>query len=106
MLSIVVHAGNSWLLVSSRCMPLTAVVSKKPSACTSVTLFPPHTTAPSCRSIPENRSTAGRLAEEILGSRTLGVRQVERMLPVGTVLTAVGELSTAVEHPSAFKVMI
>lgn len=30
--------------------------------------------------------------------------QVERMLPVGTVLTAVGELNTAVDHPSAFQV--
>ncbi|KAL4422883.1 hypothetical protein ABPG75_009080 [Micractinium tetrahymenae] len=49
------------------------------------------------------RHFTGRLAEEVLGARVLGVRQVERCLPVGTMLTAVGELNVAVEHPSAFK---
>ncbi len=44
------------------------------------------------------------LAEQVAGARPLGVRQVERCLPVGAMLTAVGELNAAVEHPSAFKV--
>ena len=44
------------------------------------------------------------MAEEQLGDRTVGVRKTEEILPVGTVLTAVGELYSAVGHPDAFKV--
>ncbi|PRW33003.1 tryptophan synthase beta chain 1 isoform A [Chlorella sorokiniana] len=53
--------------------------------------------------IPDNSPQLVRIADGLIGSRSIGVRQAERMLPVGTVLTAVGELSTAVEHPSDFK---
>lgn len=57
------------------------------------------------RSIPAaQRHFTVVLAEQVTGARPLGVRQVERCLPVGTMLTAVGELNAAVEHPSAFKV--
>ena len=44
------------------------------------------------------------MAEEQLGDRTVGVQKSEEILPVGTVLTAVGELRSVVGHPDAFKV--
>jgi hypothetical protein len=56
-------------------------------------------------SIPDSdESLLGRVVDEMKGSRSVGVRRVEYMLPVGTPLTAVGELRAAVEHPSAFQV--
>ncbi|EFN51981.1 hypothetical protein CHLNCDRAFT_27288 [Chlorella variabilis] len=50
-----------------------------------------------CCRIPDNQTQGflGRVVDEVQGSRSVGVRQVERMLPVGTMLTAVGELATA-----------
>ena len=45
-----------------------------------------------------------RTANEVLGSRDLGLRRTELSLPQGTLLTAVGELVAEVEHPSAFQV--
>lgn len=41
---------------------------------------------------------------ELSGHKVLGVRKVERMLPVGAVVTAVGELAPVIDHPGAFKV--
>lgn len=50
--------------------------------------------------------TSDGLVEQVLGQlaghKSLGVRRVERYLPVGTALTAVGELSPVVDHPAAF----
>lgn len=43
------------------------------------------------------------MAGQVMGNRPLGVRKVERFLPLGTVLTAVGELAAVPEQPGAFK---
>ena len=45
-----------------------------------------------------------RVAEEQLGDRTVGVQKTESILPVGTVLTAVGELHSTFVNPDAFRV--
>ncbi|PSC71423.1 26S proteasome non-ATPase regulatory subunit 10 [Micractinium conductrix] len=58
------------------------------------------------RLYPEQRNVVVRAAQEVLGSRPVGMREVERMMPVGTELTAVGELSMAVEHPSEFRAAV
>ena len=44
------------------------------------------------------------MAEEQLGDRTVGVQKSEEILPVGTLLTAVGELRSVVGHPDAYRV--
>jgi hypothetical protein len=66
----------------------------------SVLVFP----AALCR-IPERRAPLAQIADEVIGSRIVGVRRLERALPTGTMLTAIGELSTAMDDPAAFKVL-
>lgn len=53
--------------------------------------------------IPERRAPLAQIADEVIGSRIVGVRRLERALPTGTMLTAIGELSTAMDDPAAFK---
>lgn len=56
------------------------------------------------RRIPANEKGRDRLAEEELGECSVGVQRTERMLPVGTELTAVGRLEMAVDSPSDYQV--
>lgn len=44
------------------------------------------------------------LVGELAGHRHLGQRIRERALPVGTAITAVGELADVLDHPAAFEV--
>ena len=53
------------------------------------------------RSIPANEKGRDREAEKKLGERRVGMHRTEHLLPVGTVLTAVGHL-TAVDVPSDY----
>lgn len=40
---------------------------------------------------------------QLAGHKSLGVRRSERFLPIGSAVTAVGELRAVVDHPGAFK---
>ncbi|PRW57591.1 mitochondrial ubiquitin ligase activator of NFKB 1 [Chlorella sorokiniana] len=57
------------------------------------------------RLMPNRESRWGRVAEELLGDRTVGVQKSEEILPLGTVLTAVGELRSMIAsgRPDAFE---
>lgn len=55
-------------------------------------------------SVPNREKGRDRVAEEQLGDRTVGLQKSEQILPVGTVLTAVGELRSVIDHPDAFRV--
>jgi E3 ubiquitin-protein ligase MUL1 len=53
--------------------------------------------------LPAQEGVVEQVLGQLAGHKTLGVRRSERFLPVGTVLTAVGEAYLSVDHPGAFK---
>lgn len=53
--------------------------------------------------VPSSEGLVEQVLGQLSGHKSLGVRRSELFLPVGTALTAVGELSTMVDHPKVFR---
>lgn len=53
--------------------------------------------------VPSSEGLVEQVLGQLSGHKSLGVRRSELFLPVGTALTAVGELSSVIDHPTVFK---
>jgi hypothetical protein len=53
--------------------------------------------------IPSDSGVLESVLSQLAGHKALGLQRSERYLPVGTALTAVGELSLAIDTPGVFK---
>lgn len=53
--------------------------------------------------IPAEEGLLEQVLGQLAGHKSLGVRRSERVLAQGAVITAIGELATAMDHPGMFK---